>query len=181
MLEQALDALLLMDMTGWGRRKELAQEALRAALEQPQPDTGIPASVPPGWKLVPVNPTEEMLDAYYVALLAGKAIRGRLDIYRAMLAAAPQPPVVEQEPVYAFRRRGQESFCTCDFERYKELSSKPDIFEVAVLYAHQQPERHPLTDEQIDAALKAWFETEKPFTERMRAAFAAAHVVGGEA
>ena len=92
----------------------------------------------------------------------------------------PQPPVVEQKPVYAFRRRGQDSFCTCDFRRYKELSSKPDLFEVALFYTHPQP-RQPLTDEQIEAALKVWFETEKPFEERMRAAFAAAHNIGGEA
>ncbi len=42
------------------------------------------------------------------------------------------------------------------------------------------PQRKPLTDEQIDAAIKAWFENEivagrQPFAKRMRAAIEAAH------
>ena len=60
--------------------------------------------IPPGCKLVPVKPNKEMLNAYDAALLAGKAIRGRGDIYCAMLAAAPQPPVVDHpEPAYLLR------------------------------------------------------------------------------
>jgi hypothetical protein len=43
----------------------------------------------------------------------------------------------------------------------------------------------PLTDEQIDAATKAWFENDivagqNPFRKRMRAAFAAAHGITGK-
>ena len=43
-----------------------------------------------------------------------------------------------------------------------------------------QPAPVPLTDEQVDAATKAWFENDivagrNPFEKRMRAAFAAAH------
>ena len=41
----------------------------------------------------------------------------------------------EQEPVYAFRRKGQDSFCTCDKERYEELADKPWMFEVTTFYA----------------------------------------------
>ena len=69
--------------------------------------------VPAGWKLVPVEPTEEMRDAgkdaHYEAEtrtsdsdawsltgFAHRAVRASY-IYRAMLAAAPQPPVVEQQ------------------------------------------------------------------------------------
>ena len=44
------------------------------------------APVPEGWQLVPVEPTEEMLDAGYFTNHG--ANRG---IYRAMLAAAPKP------------------------------------------------------------------------------------------
>lgn len=49
-----------------------------------------------------------------------------------------------------------------------------------------QPALKPLTNEQIDAAIKAWFETDivagrQPFTKRMRAAFAAAHGIKGDA
>jgi len=44
-------------------------------------------------------------------------------------------------------------------------------------------QRQPLTDEQIDAAVKAWFENDispgrQPFGKRMRAAIEAAHGIG---
>ena len=46
--------------------------------------------------------------------------------------------------------------------------------------------RKPLTDEEIDAAVKAWFENEivagrQPFAKRMRAAIKAAHGIKGDA
>ena len=48
-----------------------------------------PASVPEGWKIVPVEPTEEMLKKSLD--LTGRAWQ----IYRWMVAAAPTPPVSE--------------------------------------------------------------------------------------
>lgn len=61
---------------------------LRAALSER-------AAVPHGWRLVPVEPTPEMVEAAFDALplypLEGK-IRTH---YRAMLAAAPSPPAGE--------------------------------------------------------------------------------------
>ena len=98
-VEQALLSLRIDDLSLV--RESVA--ALHAALEQPQPDTGIPASVPPGWKLVPVEPVSPMLTqaqmhseigAYIAANWAG-AYDCFKEFYRAMLAAAPQPPVVE--------------------------------------------------------------------------------------
>ena len=54
------------------------------------------------------------------------------------------------EPVYAFRRKGLDDFCTCDKRRYDELSGKPDLFEVAVFYtAPPKREWVGLTDEEI--------------------------------
>ena len=47
-----------------------------------------PASVPEGWKIVPVEPTGEMVDA-------GLRSWGTSHKFRAMLAAAPTPPVSE--------------------------------------------------------------------------------------
>ena len=47
-----------------------------------------PASVPEGWKIVPVEPTGEMVDAGIRSL-------GTADKFRAMLAAAPTPPSTE--------------------------------------------------------------------------------------
>ena len=51
------------------------------------------SSVPFGYKLVPVEPTQEMLDAYIH--MQGRFSSARSD-WAAMLAAAPQPPVVGQ-------------------------------------------------------------------------------------
>ena len=44
----------------------------------------------------------------------------------------------ENEPVYAFRRKGLDDFCTCDERRYNELAQKPTLFEVKVFY-HSPP------------------------------------------
>ena len=49
-----------------------------------------PASAPEGWKIVPVEPTGEMVDAGIRSL-------GTADKFRAMLAAAPTPPVSEDK------------------------------------------------------------------------------------
>lgn len=50
----------------------------------------------------------------------------------------------ENEPVYAFRRKGLNNFCTCDKRRYNELVQKPALFEVRVFYTL------PPTAEQIE-------------------------------
>lgn len=82
--------------------------ALRAALEQPQnhvPDVG--NMVQAGWKLVPVEPTVEMMDAggaatrrCYQHLNKGEVMCSY--VYRHMLDAAPQPQV-DPEPVTLLR------------------------------------------------------------------------------
>jgi hypothetical protein len=56
------------------------------------------------------------------------------------------------EPVYAFRRKGFDDFCTCTEERYLELKEKPNTFEVAIFYTAPQP----VTTKPI-AAVKGWF------------------------
>lgn len=53
---------------------------------------------PDQWQLVPKTPTNEMAVAGTKVGLRNPAINGVAQ-YRAMLAAAPQPPVVEVEPV----------------------------------------------------------------------------------
>ena len=55
----------------------------------------------------------------------------------------------QNEPVYAFRRKGLDDFCTCDKQRFDELSQKPALFEVRVFYTL------PPTAEQI-ANETAW-------------------------
>lgn len=64
-------------------------------------------TIPLGWKLVPIEPSEEMLSAYYLAMnteygsvlstheptIKGHKVKGRCR-YKAMLSAAPEPPNV---------------------------------------------------------------------------------------
>ena len=49
------------------------------------------------------------------------------------------PPAVAGEPVFAFRRKGLDDFCTCTEERYAELSAKPNLFETRIFYTTPQP------------------------------------------
>lgn len=51
------------------------------------------SAIPTGWRLVPIEPTEEMLDDGKEAQLFGSpSYRSALFVYRAMLAASPTPP-----------------------------------------------------------------------------------------
>jgi hypothetical protein len=50
-------------------------------------------AVPPNWKLVPVEPTEAMLGAFYSRTSAAWE-----DAYRAMLSASPPPPEAASQP-----------------------------------------------------------------------------------
>lgn len=50
-------------------------------------------SIPEGWKLVPIEPTYEMLEAgegTFVPTYTGTPVSVPFDVYRAMLAAAPE-------------------------------------------------------------------------------------------
>ena len=90
-VEQALEALKYErdanNPLDWYHDKTMT--ALCAALEQPQVNS---PEIPEGWKLVPVKPTEDMLNA---VAWPGCAATD----WEHMLAAAPQPPVVEQPQV----------------------------------------------------------------------------------
>jgi hypothetical protein len=134
-----------------------AEEALRAALEQS--DIEIPASVPEGWKLVPVEPTNEMVQAWL------DTYEGNIQtVYRAMLAAAPQPPVVEQpqveqEPVAWIERwygsgpeRGWWIVCGRDHIAHlgpAEMSGEAASKIVSAHNTSPPAQRQPLTDQQI--------------------------------
>jgi hypothetical protein len=76
---------------------------LRAAPKQAEPTGKQSLQVPNGYKLVPVEPTPEILDAICHAKNQTRYGRGALmrgdelaSIYRAMLAAAPTPPEAKQ-------------------------------------------------------------------------------------
>ena len=131
-----------------------AVEALRTALEQPQnhaPDAV--SMVPDGWKLVPVELTHEMVGAFNDASFidgpkwsdADAADRQEVmrlfdPCYQAMLAAAPQQPQGEQEPVATVNRLGTIYLTQAG------CGMQPGTR----LYTHPQPKRDPLTDEQIE-------------------------------
>lgn len=122
--------------------------SLRAALERPQDHVPDAVSmVPDGWKLVPVEPTQEMLDAYIH--MQGRFSSARSD-WAAMLAAAPQPPALEQQVE-------QEPVAVVDFttEGWREivdaLRTLPDG---AQLYTRPQREREPLSTARIDELIE---------------------------
>jgi len=72
-----------------------------------------------------------------------------------------------------------------DFLKSRDHKNSFDQAELGSLewaLVNLQTERKPLTDEQIDAAIKAWFENEivagrQPFAKRMRAAIKAANSI----
>ena len=76
-----------------------ADGVIKPALEQPV--AGIPATVSPGWRLVPMELTPEMRKAGSEAVERRKqrSFNGAVQwdyVFRAILAAAPQPPTTEQ-------------------------------------------------------------------------------------
>lgn len=54
-------------------------------------------------------------------------------------AEAKLKELAEQEPIYAYRRRGRADYVTCDKERYDELAAIPNLFAVAKYYARPVP------------------------------------------
>lgn len=65
-------------------------------IEPLYPRPQLPAGVPDGWKLVPVEPTDDMLEAYQEAMCGLRNMTSVDDnelviLWSAMLAAAPQP------------------------------------------------------------------------------------------
>lgn len=78
------------------------------------------------------------------------------DALRAALDAEPAPV---QEPVYAFRRKGMDDFCTCNKARFDELASKPHLFETAIFYTAQPRTAVKLSDSEIASdASRHWSE-----------------------
>ena len=61
------------------------------------------------------------------------AVRHEADCVDA--AKAEIEAMEQQEPVYLFRRKGLDDFCTCSKERYEAFSANPQLFEVKTLYA----------------------------------------------
>ena len=64
------------------------------------------------------------------------------------------PAAMIGEPVFAFRRKGLDDFCTCTEERYAELSAKPNLFETRIFYT--TPPIHAAGNVLEDAARYRW-------------------------
>lgn len=77
-------------------------------------------NTPEGWKLVPIEPTREMIRA---GAFAGTDTFNAppADAYVAMLAAAPTPTAQEGEPVYQVLRKEGWDWDTVSGDEYKRL------------------------------------------------------------
>jgi len=70
----------------WLERQQMAHPGMNEVRYAIEILTSPPAvSTPDGWKLVPIEPTQRMIDAHTEGMVSGGATRA----YRAMLAAAP--------------------------------------------------------------------------------------------
>jgi len=96
-------------------------------------------AVPQGWKLVPVEPTDAMVDA------AHHAGWSRIDIYSAMLAATPAPAPAQGEPFGYFRA---EPFGWTDCAEDDE----------GAIALYERPQEVGLTDEEAGPILKSVFD-----------------------
>ena len=76
-----------------------------------------PASAPEGWKLVPFEPTDAMIECGCRALGALYGQYGALEAYRAMLIAAPPPPVSEDrwQPIETAPKETTQMFVVVAF------------------------------------------------------------------
>lgn len=86
-------------------------------MDRPTPTNKRYLSVPPGWKLVPIEPTQEMLlagEESYTPTHTGTPIATPSEVYTAMLSAAPQP--APDVPALAKYQPSGCVICTCDHE-----------------------------------------------------------------
>jgi len=125
----------------------------------------------------------DLTDSELEMVIASECIKRNMaatdhHISRAVIAKFKEkntPPVVPQgEPVYAFRRKGLDDFCTCDERRYLELSDKPNLFETTIFYT---------TPPSVEAAIEATKEKaakvcEATRIERIKSEWDAGHETG---
>ena len=146
-LKLALDEIkrvkeICLREVGIGLCNEVVIAKLEEALAQPEQE-------PVAWKLVPTEPTDEMLKAmdecstegYDERLYAGHAA----SVYMAAVDVAPTPPNPEQEPV-AWITQGGKGW----LRWHKSYDDNKDS---VPLYT-TPPQRKPLTDEEIGAILE---------------------------
>ncbi len=97
------------------------------------------------------------------------------------MSTQPAAQQEAQEPVYAFRRKGLDDFCTCTEKRYAELSAKPNLFETRIFYTAPQPlpaYKDSTPELHVgDSAFESWYSAYSPAhkgdKQRARDAYAA--------
>lgn len=101
--------------------------------------------------LVPIEPSEEMFNAGLTAMRDG-AMCGRM--YKAFIAAAPQPEPVESEPVYQICMANSVSLSRAWIDVDEQTYHDAGLYEeykLRALYTTPQPDRTA----ELEAALKA--------------------------
>lgn len=150
---------------GAGGVGQSIRTAVQADTSQ-EPGTGIPASVPTGWKLVPVEPTDDMFIEGMEADCRG---RPSIDddnhvrsIWRAMLSSAPDappPPAAQQRPVAWIDVKPNPFDPSCRGSASVQDHALPPGEHK--LYAAPNPARQPLTDEKMHSlyceAMKGYY------------------------
>ena len=144
----------------WGTPPAVAGEQFAHAdevqlLTTPQP-TQAQAST------VPSEPTAEMYRAaqkfvYLTGEDGGSIVLNTSQVralWQAMRAAAASTAVSVSEPVFAFRRKGLDDFCTCTEKRYAELSAKPNLFETRIFYTTPPTQAADSVLEDAETALR---------------------------
>lgn len=171
-VEQAVASIEMLNAGKWTQVTALAA-TLRAALEQPQIQSG---GIQPNWKLVPVEPTDDMLydiqEFSHILPPRGKRI------WAHMLAAAPQPPTTEDSSVVqpqanqpamtpiAQRKLEDllaEGYTISGYSVYHEQKHQHGFVTGAGLVGwwkpegveYPQPKREPLTDEAVLGVAKS--------------------------
>ena len=135
-LRALADALHWVQYTADWQACDQAADYLRA-----QADAHPAPAVPAGWKLVPVEPTEEMLDAGYFTNHG--ANRG---IYRAMLAAAPAAPA-RPDPQMARDSAELRRLCAArDAERKARREAQVQVAALKEEVARLEPMRQRAAD-----------------------------------
>jgi hypothetical protein len=69
-----------------------------------------------------------------------------------LYTAQPEQTSDALKPVYAFRRKGLDDFCTCKESRYLDFQGMPNLYEVAIFYRAAPPAQVP--DAMVKKAIK---------------------------
>lgn len=91
--DEKINGLMTVSLISSGANPDVLR-AFAMAIERAVIDSQPKSSIPDGWKLVPIEPTEEMIEGFWGEIKHGKEeIAAAKEAYFDMLAAAPSPEV----------------------------------------------------------------------------------------